>query len=496
MTNPLLELQRLGQSPWHDNIRRELLTSGALARMVADGDITGLTSNPTIFEQAIESGTDYRSQLRSLARAGKRPDAIFDVLAITDIRDAADVFAPVYRRTDGADGFVSIEVNPIYANDTAKTIAEAHRLWSAVDRPNLMVKIPATREGVPAIQECIADGLNINVTLIFSLRRYDEVMDAYLAGIARRVAAGKPVRTIASVASFFVSRVDTEVDKRLDALIAAASPEMIEHLKALQGRSAIANAKLAYRQFREKFGTARFAELARHGARVQRPLWASTSTKNPAYPDVYYVEALIGPDTVDTMPPATIVAYKDHGHPAPRIDRDVDDARAILQRLASAGVSMDEVTAKLEVDGVASFAKSYESLLATVATAAAAAAAPVRQTAAKRPAKALPAAPRSPKAKRPTAKRRPAKGATAKRKAVKRKATKRPAGARAKAGSRAIARKPRRRATSAALRRTRPKNRRRNGAGATVRRKAGRGRAATKKPRRTARKPTRATRRR
>jgi transaldolase len=479
MTNPLLELQRLGQSPWHDNIRRELLTSGALARMVADGDITGLTSNPTIFEQAIESGTDYQSQLRSLARAGKRPDEIFDALAISDIRAAADVFAPVYARTDGADGFVSIEVNPIYANDTAKTISEAHRLWEAVSKPNVMVKIPATREGIPAIEACIADGLNINITLIFSLQRYDQVMEAYLAGISRRVATGKQVRSIASVASFFVSRVDTEVDKRLEALIASAPPELVEHLRALQGRAAIANAKLAYHHFHEKFGTARFAELARHGARVQRPLWASTSTKNPAYPDVYYVEALIGPDTVDTMPPATIAAYKDHGHPAPRLDRDVDDARAILQRLASAGISMDEVTAKLEVDGVASFSKSYESLLATVGKAAAAV--PAASTTSKRAAKPA-AATRKPKAKGPAAKRKAAKRAGAKR-------------AKSSAKPRA---KSKRRVKSTPKRAARPKSRRRaaSGARATARRATGRGRATTKKPRRAARKPAKAKRRR
>ena len=482
MTNPLLELQRLGQSPWHDNIRRGLLTSGALARMVADGDITGLTSNPTIFEQAIESGTDYQAQLRTLARARKRPAEIFDALAISDIRDAADVFAPVYRRTEGGDGFVSIEVNPVYANDTAKTISEAHRLWGAVDRPNLMVKIPATREGVPAIEECIAAGLNINITLIFALTRYDEVMEAYLAGIARRVAAGKPVHNVSSVASFFVSRVDTEVDKRLDALIAAAAPEMVEHLKALQGRSAIANAKLASHEFREKFGTPRFAELARHGARLQRPLWASTSTKNPAYPDVYYVEALIGPDTVDTMPPATIVAYKDHGHPAVRIDRDVDDARAILQRLASAGVSMDDVTHKLEIDGVAAFAKSYESLLATVEKAAAAAASESRHAAKARPKKAAPARREARAAKRP-AKRKTRAKATKSR-------TRSTAGRRTKAAGRSKATATRRRTRSRA----------RNGAGArrTPRSGAGRARATAKKPRRSTRKTprTRATRRR
>lgn len=428
MTNPLVELQRLGQSPWHDNIRRELLTSGALARMVGDGDITGLTSNPTIFDQAIESGHDYDAQLRELATQGKTPEAIFDALSTTDIRDAADVFAPVHRRTNGGDGFVSIEVDPRYANDTAKTIAEAHRLWDTVRKPNLMVKIPGTAAGLPAIEECIADGLSINVTLIFSLDRYDAVMDAYLAGLERRVKAGKPVDRIASVASFFVSRVDGEVDKRLDALLATAPPDQAEQLKQLKGRAAIANAKLAYVRFREKFGTPRFAELARAGARLQRPLWASTSTKNPAYPDVYYVEALIGPDTVDTMPPATIVAYKDHGRPEVRITRDLDEAAAVLQRLADAGIVMDEVTAKLEVDGVAAFAKSFESLIGTVTAAARqaagnggamkASAVPARRQAAKRarPAPRTPAAPkrRAPaKAKASATKRAKAKPRTA-----------------------------------------------------------------------------------
>ena len=370
MTNPLLELQRLGQSPWHDNIRRQLLTSGALKRMVDDGDITGLTSNPTIFEQAIAAGHDYDAQLQSLARDGKSADEIFDALAITDIRDAADAFAPVYARTGGGDGFVSIEVAPRWANDTARTIDEARRLWKTVAKPNLMVKIPATAAGIPAIEECIADGLNINITLIFALERYDEVMNAYLAGLERRRAARRPIDRIASVASFFVSRVDTEVDKRLDALLATAGPDQAEQLKQLKGRSAIANAQLAYVRFRKKFAEGRYQALAAAGARLQRPLWASTSTKNPAYPDVYYVEALIAPDTVDTMPPATIVAYKDHGHPEVRIERNLDQATALMQRLADIGISMDDVTKKLEVDGVASFAKSYDSLIATVAAAA------------------------------------------------------------------------------------------------------------------------------
>jgi len=365
MANPLIRLQQLGQSPWHDNIRRQLLTSGALKKMVDDGDITGLTSNPTIFEQAIGQSTDYDEDLRRLAREGKSAEEIFDALAIDDIKNAANVLAPVFERTGGKDGYVSIEVAPKLANDTPATIQEARRLWSAVARPNLMVKIPATAAGVPAIEQSIADGLNINVTLIFSLKRYDEVMDAYLRGLIRRLEGGQKIDHIASVASFFVSRVDTLVDKLLDEKIASGA-ERKDLLQSLKGKAAIANAKLAYSEFRRKFSTEAFAGLKNHGARLQRPLWASTSTKNPAYPDVYYVEALAGPDTVDTMPPATIVAYKDHGNPEVRIDKGLDDARRVMDQLAEVGISMDEVTKKLEIDGVAAFAKSFDSLIAVV----------------------------------------------------------------------------------------------------------------------------------
>jgi transaldolase len=365
MANPLIRLQLLGQSPWHDNIRRELLTSGALKRMVEDGDVTGLTSNPTIFEQAIGSSTDYDDDLHRLAREGKSAEQIFDALAVSDIRGAADVLAPVFERTGGNDGYVSIEVAPRLANDTQATIQEARRLWSAVNRPNLMVKIPATAAGVPAIEQSIADGLNINVTLIFSLKRYDEVMDAYLRGLIRRLESGQKVDRVASVASFFVSRVDTLVDKLLDDKLAAGA-ERRDLLQTLKGKTAIANAKLAYVEFRRKFSTEAFAGLKNHGARLQRPLWASTSTKNPAYPDVHYVEALVGPDTVDTMPPATLVAYKDHGSPEVRIDEGLDDARRLMDQLAEVGISMDAVTKKLEEDGVAAFAKSFESLIAVV----------------------------------------------------------------------------------------------------------------------------------
>jgi transaldolase len=365
MPTPLQKLEALGQSPWHDNITRGLLTSGKLAQMIAAGDITGLTSNPTIFEHAISNSRDYDDALAKAAKAGKTAEATFDGLAIEDIRNAAQLFQPVFDRTQGKDGFVSIEVDPRLAHDTRRTIDEALRLWKTIDKPNLMVKIPATREGIPAIEECIAQGLNINVTLIFSLDRYDAVMDAYIAGLARRAKSGSKVSGIASVASFFVSRVDTAIDKLLEEAIQKA-PQKKAELEALLGKAAIANAKLAYQRFQKKFG-APFAELAAKGAQRQRPLWASTSTKNPKYPDVYYVEALVGPDSVDTMPPATIDAYRDHGKPEVRIDKDVDGAKAVFSRLAAAGIDLAQVTQKLEDEGVASFTKSYESLIAAAA---------------------------------------------------------------------------------------------------------------------------------
>ncbi|HEV7732441.1 MAG TPA: bifunctional transaldolase/phosoglucose isomerase, partial [Candidatus Binatia bacterium] len=368
MANALLELQQLGQSPWHDNIHRALLTSGALERMVRDGDITGLTSNPTIFEQAIAQHADYDEALATLVAAGRKADAIVDALIVEDIQAAADVFLPVWTRTKRADGYVSIEVSPTLAHDTAGTVREAKRLWRAVNRPNLMVKIPATPEGIPAIEETIAGGMNVNVTLIFSLQRYDEVMEAYLGGLTRRLEAGMRVDRIASVASFFVSRVDTIVDKQLDERIGGTSGEQRALLERLRGKAAIAQAKLAYQAFRDKFGGDRFSMLAREGARPQRPLWASTSTKNPSYPDVYYVEALIGPETVNTMPPATLAAYKDHGHPENRLDFGMDRARAVLAQLAHAGIGMDAVTAQLEREGVAAFAASYQALVDVVAT--------------------------------------------------------------------------------------------------------------------------------
>jgi transaldolase/glucose-6-phosphate isomerase len=366
VSSTLETLQELGQSPWLDFITRDLLRSGRLAAMVAAGHVTGLTSNPTIFEQAIAKSGEYDAALAALVRAGKPAAAIVDGLTVEDVRAAAYVFAPVYARTKRADGYVSIEVDPTLANDTAGTVREAKRVWRAVNRPNVMVKIPATREGVPAIEETIAGGINVNVTLIFSLTRYVEVMDAYIRGLTSRLEAGTRVDRIASVASFFVSRVDSAADRLIDERIGAVSGDARAALERLRGKTAIANAKLAYAAFRERFGPERFALLAREGAHPQRPLWASTSTKNPAYPDVYYVEALIGPDTVNTLPPATLEAYLDHGHPERRLDAGLDRAREVMAQLAHAGIDLEKVTDRLETEGVAAFVGSYRSLVDTV----------------------------------------------------------------------------------------------------------------------------------
>ncbi|HWP66571.1 MAG TPA: bifunctional transaldolase/phosoglucose isomerase [Candidatus Limnocylindria bacterium] len=358
----LRELQRLGQSPWLDYITRGMLTSGALAKLVRNGDVTGLTSNPTIFEQAISKTRDYDEALAALVRAGRGVDAIVDALMIEDVQAAADLFKPVYQRTKRADGYVSIEISPELANDTAATVREAARMWRAVNRPNLMVKIPATAAGIPAITATIAAGINVNVTLIFSIERYREVMQAYLDGLTRRLESGLAVDRIASVASFFVSRVDTAVDRLLEERVGGVSGDRRTAIEQLRGKAAIANAKVAYRAFRDTFDSEAFAVLARAGARPQRPLWASTSTKNPAYPDVYYVEALIGPNTVNTLPPHTLEAYRDHGHPESRLDLALDRAKAVLAQLEHLGIDMQRITARLESEGVASFAASWAQL--------------------------------------------------------------------------------------------------------------------------------------
>ncbi len=352
--NPLQQLGKFGQSPWLDYIRRDLVTSGELKRLVLEDGLGGMTSNPTIFEKAITGSTDYDSTLRSLLAKNPHAKAItlYEALAIEDIQMAADVLRLVYDRTAGADGYVSLEVSPKLAHDTAATIAEARRLWKAVNRPNLMIKVPATPEGIPAVETLLAEGINVNITLMFSMAHYEAVAQAYLRGASR---CPKP-KAIASVASFFVSRVDTAVDKALEAI---GSPEAL----ALRGKAAIANTKKVYQRFREIFYGDAFAALRKKGVRVQRPLWASTSTKNPAYLDVMYVEELIGKDTVNTLPPATLEAYRDHGRPRMTIEEKLDEAQAMLDQLKKLKIDLDVVTQKLQVDGVASFAASFDQLM-------------------------------------------------------------------------------------------------------------------------------------
>lgn len=361
----IYKLHELGQSLWYDNIQRRLLLDGELESLIHRGMIRGVTSNPTIFHQAIARSHDYDAAIQPMAWAGWSARQIFDRLSVEDIQMAADLFLPLYESTQGEDGYVSLEVAPDLAYDTEGTLVEAKRLWNLVARPNLMIKIPATLPGIPAIRRAIFEGINVNVTLIFSLERYAQVIDAYLSGLEDRLAAGLPLHTIASVASFFVSRVDTKVDKRLEAIIREEGAEA-EKARQLLGKAAIANARLAYAQFLEAFSGERFKVLAQHGARVQRPLWASTSTKNPAYRDVLYVEELIGPQTVNTVPPQTLEAFADHGQARLTLSADVAHEREVIQALESLGISMQEVTRELEEEGVKAFADAFKALLATL----------------------------------------------------------------------------------------------------------------------------------
>ncbi len=360
--NPLFELQEYGTSVWLDYIRRSLITSGELERMIQEDAVVGMTSNPTIFEKAIGGSTDYDEALRRQVEAGKFGTELFLSLWIEDIQMAADVLRPVYQRTAGKDGYVSIEVLPELAYDTQGTIAMAHRLWERVNRPNIFVKIPATQEGLPAIERCLGDGLNINITLLFSVIVYEEVARAYLRALQRRVQEGKPVE-VASVASFFVSRVDTAVDKLLEDKVAnARDPKERDRLQSLMGKAAIANARMAYKKFKEIFYGPEFRDLREKGARVQRCLWASTGTKNPHYSDVLYVEELIGPETVNTMPQQTMMAFKEHGEVRPSLEENLDGAEAVMRELAAVGIDMDKVTYDLQVDGVKLFADSITKL--------------------------------------------------------------------------------------------------------------------------------------
>ena len=360
----MTKLQRLytehGQSPWLDNLTRGYLRDGTLARFVGDG-IRGVTANPTIFAKAIEGSDAYDEQFGALIAAGRSTtDAYWD-LVIDDVRDALAVLRPVHDASGGTDGFVSIEVAPERAHDTDGTISAARDLHTRINQPNLFVKIPATAEGIPAIQAMTAEGRSINITLIFSLSRYRQVIDAYRAGLEAYARGGGDLNEVHSVASFFVSRVDTEVDRRLDAI---GTPEAL----ALRGKAALAQAQLAYRLFREQFADHQWTELTARGAHIQRPLWASTSTKNPALPDTLYVDRLIGPDTVNTLPETTITAFEDHGTLARTIDENVDDAAAVLERLGDVGIDMEDVGHALEDRGVAGFHESFAHVLATLDT--------------------------------------------------------------------------------------------------------------------------------
>jgi transaldolase len=363
--NPLVRLNRMGQSVWYDNIRRGLLESGEMERMVRAGEIRGVTSNPTIFENAIARSGEYDSAIRGLTGKTYTAEQAYEKLALEDIRAAADIFRPVWEESGGVDGYISLEVSPTLANNSSSTLREAVRLFQAVGKPNLMVKIPGTSACLDAIRQAIGEGIPVNVTLLFSVERYRKVMEAYLAGLEERLARGLRVDKVASVASFFVSRVDTLVDRLLDQMVAELSiSEEMHH--ALRGKAAIANSRLAYQAFSEFFRGPRWLKMASFGARIQRPLWASTSTKDPAYPDTYYVEALVANDSVNTMPPATVAAYRDHGNPAIRIGEDLENAKAFPGNLAKAGIALEQVTYQLELDGVQAFQKSYESLLAAV----------------------------------------------------------------------------------------------------------------------------------
>ncbi|MCC6168489.1 MAG: transaldolase [Caldilineaceae bacterium] len=363
--NRIQQLHALGQSVWLDYIERSIIHSGELKALVEDG-LRGVTSNPTIFQHAISKSDAYKADLTQLAKQDLDPKAIFEALEIADIQAAAGVLRPAYDASNGRDGFVSIEVAPDLAYETEQTIAEARRLHAAIDRPNLMVKVPATEAGIPAIRQLTAGGINVNITLIFGLERYAEVKDAYLTGLEERLEAGQPLERIASVASFFVSRVDSNVDERLEKL-AERHPDQAQTIHGLQGKIAVANAKLAYRQFQQVFSGSRWERLAEAGAHLQRPLWASTSTKNPHYSDLLYVNNLIGPHTVNTMTPKTIEAFRDHGVVAYTIDQHVDEAEQEILQLPKLGISMREVTDELEREGVKKFSDSFDELLAAIA---------------------------------------------------------------------------------------------------------------------------------
>lgn len=363
--NPLRRLRALGQSVWLDDIRRAWLRDGTLARLIAEDGVTGVTSNPAIFRNAISDTRDYDAAIADLARRRFDARAMYEALVIEDIQGAADLLREIYETSDGHDGYVSLEVSPYLAHDTEATVAEAQRLWAAVDRANLMIKVPGTRAGLLAIRRLIAAGINVNVTLLFSVERYREAAHAYIEGLEAYASAGNAAERVASVASFFLSRIDVAIDKRLDAI---ERPVARAAAQKLRGQAAIACARIAYQAYNELIADARWEALRRRGARPQRLLWASTGTKDPAYSDVKYVDALIAPDTVNTMPYETLRAYRDHGEPAGRLTRDVEEASRLPARLAQLGVEWPAVAEQLEREGVQKFIVPYDKSLATIAT--------------------------------------------------------------------------------------------------------------------------------
>jgi transaldolase len=363
MTNPLLQLKEFGQSVWYDNIDRSQLASGQFQHMLDEDGVVGVTANPTIFEKSISAGHAYDEQMNQLIQEGKSTNEIYEALIIADIQKVADTLRPIYDQSNGHDGYVSLEVSPDLAHDTQETLSEVRRFWKMVNRPNLMIKIPGTPEGLPAILQSLTEGINVNITLIFSLDTYRKVADAYISALEKRSAEGKDISHIASVASFFVSRVDTLVDKMLEDKIKATSNSAEQQkLKSLEGKAAIANARIVYQEFKSLFNSPRFEKLKQQGAHVQRPLWASTSTKNPAYRDVLYAEELIGLDTVDTMPLETIQNFKDHGQARLSIEEGIPQAHAELDALENVGIHYDQVTQQLQDEGVKKFADSFHEL--------------------------------------------------------------------------------------------------------------------------------------
>jgi transaldolase len=364
-TNPLKKLGELGQSIWLDYIKRDMLKNGKLKKLITEDGLRGMTSNPSIFEKAIAESHDYDDEIKKLTNAGADVNKIYEALTQKDVGDAAEEFLHLYNEVNGNDGYVSLEVNPHLAHDTDGTIKEARRFWKAVNRPNILIKVPATKEGLVAIKQLISEGINVNVTLLFGIPRYQEVVEAYLSGLEERVAQGKPVENIASVASFFLSRIDALIDPLLEKIL-VENNEKSKLAKQLHGQCAIDSAKIAYQISKEIYSSERFKKLAAKGARAQRLLWASTSTKNPDYSDIKYVEAVIAPDTVNTLPMETLDDYRDHGDPQVRIEQDIDDSETAFKKLSELHIDIDNLTQQLEDEGVDKFSEAYDKLIATL----------------------------------------------------------------------------------------------------------------------------------